>query len=117
MTLGERIKAARKPIGLTQKQLAEKIGVATGTIQQYELNKRQPRMGQLKKIADVLEVSIAELLGNEKGSLAHYLETGDKESAWRRQMNMAFDELSEHGQCEAVKRVKELTYIPEYKKP
>lgn len=117
MTLGKRIQEARKNRGITQKQLAEILGTATGTVQQYELDKRQPRMTQLQKIAAALNISVAELLGHEKGSLAHFFETGDKESAWRRQMNLAFDELSEHGQCEAAKRVQELTKIPEYQKP
>ena len=44
MTLGKRIQLARKAKGFTQKQLAEAINAATGTIQQYELDKRQPRM-------------------------------------------------------------------------
>lgn len=43
MTTGQRIKAARKKAGMTQKEIAEKAGTATGTIQQYELGKRQPR--------------------------------------------------------------------------
>ena len=62
MTMGKKIKEARKKAGYTQKGLAEKCNLATGTIQQYELNKRQPRLEQLKKIANVLNVSILELL-------------------------------------------------------
>ena len=49
--------------GYTQKQLAEKCGMATGTIQQYELNKREPRREQLQKIATALNVPLYELMG------------------------------------------------------
>lgn len=63
MDIGQRIKAARKDIGLTQDQLAQKSGVATITIRQYETGKRQPRLEQLQKIADALDVSISYLLG------------------------------------------------------
>ena len=56
----------------------------------------------------------AELMGYEKGSIPHYLETGDKSAAWRRQMNLAFNRLNETGQEEAAKRVQELTNIPTY---
>lgn len=63
MTIGEKIQKARKEKKYTQKQLAEKCGVATGTIQQYELGKRQPRIEQLEKIADALDVSVADLMG------------------------------------------------------
>ena len=63
MNIGERIQSARKQKGLTQKELAQKLGLATGTIQQYELNKRQPRMELLKEIASVLDVEVGYLLG------------------------------------------------------
>lgn len=62
MTAGEKIKIARKEKKYTQKKLAELCGVATGTIQQYELNKRQPRYEQLCKIASILDIPITELV-------------------------------------------------------
>lgn len=63
MTTGQRIKAFRKQANLTQRELAQKIGSATGTIQQYELGKREPRSSQLQKIADALNVTIPKLMG------------------------------------------------------
>lgn len=63
MTLGQIMQKIRKEKGYTQKQLAEKCGMATGTIQQYELNKREPRREQLQKIATALEVPLYELMG------------------------------------------------------
>lgn len=65
MNVGERIQEARKQAGLTQKELAQKLGLATGTIQQYELDKRQPRIEQLKEISSVLNVTLGYLLGYE----------------------------------------------------
>lgn len=62
MTAGEKIKIARKEKKYTQKKLAELCGVATGTIQQYELNKRKPRYEQLCKIASILDIPVAELV-------------------------------------------------------
>lgn len=56
MTIGETIQAIRKEKGYTQKQLAEKCGMATGTIQQYELGKREPKQEQLQKIADAMGI-------------------------------------------------------------
>ena len=58
MTTGERIKEARKYRKMTQKQLAEAAGVATGTIQQYELGKREPRYEILIRICKALNISI-----------------------------------------------------------
>lgn len=62
MTIGQLIKEARKKAGLTQQELANLAGTATGTIQQYELGKRQPRIAQLRKIADALKISISYFL-------------------------------------------------------
>ena len=60
---GKNIREARKKAGLTQKDLADFSGVAKITIQQYEAGKRQPRLEQLMKLADTMEINIDELLG------------------------------------------------------
>ena len=62
MTIGERIKEARKHRKMTQKQLAEAAGVATGTIQQYELGKREPKYEILVRICQALNISILAFL-------------------------------------------------------
>ena len=60
-TTGEKIKEYRKICGFTQKEFANILGVATGTIQQYELNKRQPRLEDLDRIAEILHVNTWDL--------------------------------------------------------
>ena len=65
VTIGERIREARKNAGLTQAQLAESSGVAAISIHQYEAGKREPRIEQLCRVADTLGVSIQYLLGSE----------------------------------------------------
>ena len=62
MTIGKRIQAARRKRGLTQKELAAKLGLATGSIQQYELGKRQPRIEQLQAIASALGIHVYDLM-------------------------------------------------------
>lgn len=63
MTIGKRIKQARKKAGLTQKELAEKIGAANGTIGQYERNLRSPTYNNLIKLCNALSVSLNALVG------------------------------------------------------
>lgn len=58
MNIGEMIKNLRNAYGLTQKELAEKAGVATITLQQYERNKREPRKETLSKIATALNIPV-----------------------------------------------------------
>lgn len=67
MTVGKRIQNARINAGLTQKALAEECGLATGTIQQYELDRRLPKNKEIiEKIAEVLNVSAIYLLWGER---------------------------------------------------
>lgn len=65
MTVGQRIQKARKEKKLTQKELAAKLGLATGTIQQYELDKRQPRLEQFRAIASALNVDVNWLMNGQ----------------------------------------------------
>lgn len=65
-SLGARIRRARRAAGLTQEELAEAVGAATITIQQYEANRREPKLLKLKQIADTLGVSITKLLPGEE---------------------------------------------------
>ena len=41
-SLGENISNLRKSRGLSQAQLAERLGIATSTLGMYETNKREP---------------------------------------------------------------------------
>ena len=59
----ENLKAARKEKNLSQKEVAEAIGVAKSTYSLYESGKREPNVKTIKKIADFLGVSGDSLLG------------------------------------------------------
>ena len=58
------IKEAREKAGLSQKELAELIGVAPNTMHGYESGKHDPKSDLLKKISAACHVSIDFLLGN-----------------------------------------------------
>jgi transcriptional regulator with XRE-family HTH domain len=64
MTLGEKIKEARKQCGLTQEQLAEKMLLSRSAIAKWESNKGLPDVENLKTLAKLLNVSVDYLLGN-----------------------------------------------------
>lgn len=57
------LKEARLNKGLSQKEVAEKVGVAKSTYSLYESGNREPNVNTIKKIADTLEVSADLLLG------------------------------------------------------
>ena len=65
MTIGQRIKAARKNAGLTQKELGQRLGVAYQTLAQWENDLRKPKMETLERIADALGVPISEICSKD----------------------------------------------------
>lgn len=64
MTIGEKIKEARKSAGLTQEQIAEKLMVSRQAITKWESDKGIPDVENLKAISTLLNVSIDYLLDN-----------------------------------------------------
>lgn len=65
MTTGELIKQARQNSKITQKELAEKVGVSYQMIQAWENNRRNPKTETLKKIAAALNVQWFELYSDD----------------------------------------------------
>ena len=63
--VGNNIKQARKAKGLTQKELAYKIGIKTQSYQAYESNISLPTVENLLKLCIVLGVSLNELFDFE----------------------------------------------------
>lgn len=63
MTNGERLKYLREKNGLTQKDIATRLGVESAAISKYELDMREPNIEALKKLATIFNVSIDYLLG------------------------------------------------------
>lgn len=65
MTTGQRIREARKKAGLTQAQLAEKLGIPFQSISQWERDIRHPKRETMERIADALGVIYLTLYGDE----------------------------------------------------
>lgn len=62
MTLGEKIREARRKCGLSQEQLADKMSVSRSAIAKWETDKGLPDVGNLKILARLLSVSVDHLL-------------------------------------------------------
>lgn len=63
MTMGERIRYARKFRGYTQKQLAEKIGAKHNSISGWEKDDHKPDIDTIVNMCSVLNVNTTWLLG------------------------------------------------------
>ena len=64
--LQENIKNFRKERGLTQEELAIRVNVVRQTVSKWEKGQSVPDADLLQKIAEVLEVTVSQLLGQEK---------------------------------------------------
>ena len=61
-TLGDRITGAREAAGLSQTELARRLGVRLATIRAWEDDQADPRANKLQMLAGLLGVSIMWLL-------------------------------------------------------
>lgn len=59
---GERVRCQREAHKLTREQLAQRAGTSTSTIARLELNDQLPRVATLAAIANVLDLSLDELM-------------------------------------------------------
>lgn len=57
------IKAGRKGLKLTQSQMARLVGMSKSSVNMWERGEREPNLDTLCRIADVLNLSLDELLG------------------------------------------------------
>jgi transcriptional regulator with XRE-family HTH domain len=65
MDVGDRLREAREHLGMTQAELAAKLGVhvATVTLWENRKNRRKVATKYIQKIAKVLNIRVSELLG------------------------------------------------------
>ena len=64
MNFGENVAYARKKRGLSQDELAKKVGIISVTIGRYERNEIKPSIDTACKIANALDVSLDYLVGS-----------------------------------------------------
>lgn len=62
----ERLRELRRARGLTQREVAEYLGISNAGYSLYELGHREPGIAILKKLTELYHLSIDELLGISK---------------------------------------------------
>jgi transcriptional regulator with XRE-family HTH domain len=67
MKTGELIAQVRKEKGLTQRELAEKVYVSVQAVSKWELGKNFPDLSLMEPLADVLGLTVSELLAGRQG--------------------------------------------------
>ena len=62
MTFGEKVKAAREKMGLSQSALAKRMHISQQAVAKYEKIVEQPKLSTVRKIAHALGGTISELV-------------------------------------------------------
>ncbi|MDI3335286.1 helix-turn-helix transcriptional regulator [Defluviimonas aestuarii] len=75
-TFGDRLAAAREAAGLSQADLAQRLGVKTRVVEHWEADAKEPRANRLQMLAGMLGVSLMWLLTGE-GDGVEMTEDGD----------------------------------------
>ena len=143
MTLGKIIQTARKQTGMTQVELGVKLGVSGSMIGQWENDLRKPKAETVGRIADALGSPFMELLladaddfaaktrerldalraedelrSKEISSAAEDKFASEVEtfiaSPIGKSIIVSFFELNKYGQKEAMERMIELTFLPQF---
>lgn len=66
MTIGKKLKNARQDTGMTQQEVAEKIGVTQCMYSYYERDFKKPTLAVAGRLAKVLNISVDYLADDEK---------------------------------------------------
>lgn len=74
MALGDNMKRYRKVMGLTQKDMAARLGITAVSYGSYEQGKIKPSLEKLIQFSQIVQVSIDELLDNKVSQFDRYVE-------------------------------------------
>lgn len=106
---GERLKAARKMNGLTQTELAEKIGITQKSYQRMEAGNHDLKMSTIQQLCEALNISADWLIGIETKH-THIIMTGaygaGKSNTIRKLLSEIKEEYPNESNEEIAKEIK-----------
>lgn len=74
MTFGEKVKEARLALNLSQTELAKMTGISERSLYTYEQLGTIPRMSNVKKLAEALNVTTAYLMDNDESDKQSHID-------------------------------------------
>lgn len=91
--MGKRIKKKRESLGFQMKELSIKIGVTPSLISQIENGKAFPSIVTLMKVAEALQTTVGELIGENDNLVQHPLLKSNERRFAKRNKNGASSHL------------------------
>lgn len=90
-----RLKSLRQQAGLSQRALAEKLFVSQQAVARWETDKATPNPEMLAKIAEILNISVDELLGREDSQPEKIDKSALKAAFWGGEKDLSQEELDD----------------------
>lgn len=111
MSIGSRIKERREMLGITQTQLAERLGVSKGAIGNYETDANSPKASIMYKVFEVLQCDANYLFQDEMSA-----QNKNTLSERDRDLLNLFHKLNEEGREKLLDYADDLVQSEKYKK-
>ena len=96
--IGKRLEKCRQNLGMSQQEVADKLGITRATLGHWENDKREPSFDMLNKLSEIYNVTIGEFFGENPEATVLSEET--KNSLFESSINM----LSEKGLIDKNKK-------------
>lgn len=65
MGFADNVRANRERLGLSQEELARRVGLTNSAVSQWEAGRAKPRIGVMKALSEVFGMTVSELLGED----------------------------------------------------
>lgn len=109
MSIGTRIKERREELGITQVELAARLGVSKGAIGNYETDANSPKASIMYKIFDILQCDANYLYQDEVGTLESNMPPADE-----RMLVSLYRKLNDEGKAKLVDYADDLVKSEKY---
>lgn len=134
MTFGQNLKQLREELGISQRELGERLGIRQQTVAQYEKATEQPKLKTIRRLAEALDIPIYKLVTNwhdfapgelsddfqEKNSQPYThkpdLTANTENEALFKSLELSFESLNAAGRKKLVEYANDLAKISEYTK-
>jgi transcriptional regulator with XRE-family HTH domain len=118
MSVNDKIRLIREAKGLTQEQVAEKLGICVNAYGNIERGDNDPKLSKLQKIAEILEIPLADLIDlSEQGSLTiNFNKDGKHQNIYLGSSNSELEKqqlINELKDKELAMKDREIAYLKE----